>query len=262
MRFQNGSSDQKIVRLFMTKARTLLVIAVAVLGVESLATGFAAIGRAAARPQASGTISGTVAFQGTPPKRGRLNMDADPVCSGKHADPVLAEDGEVNSNGTLPNAFVYLKDVTGTFQPPAKAVILDQHGCMYEPHVLGIMVGQELRIVSSDATTHNIHIMPKVNDHWNHSQLPGSAPLSHKFVKPEIMIPVECNEHPWMKAYIAVTSNPFYAVTADEGTFTINGVPPGSYTLETWTATFGTQEQKVTVRAGETAHVTLTFKGQ
>lgn len=227
-----------------------------------MAAGFVANAPAAARPQNSGSISGTVAFQGTPPKRGSLNMDADPVCSGKHAEPVLAEDGAVNSNGTLPNVFVYLDGVTGTFQPPAQPVILDQHGCMYEPHVLGIMVGQELRIVSSDATTHNIHFVPKVNDHWNHSQLPGSAPLSHKFSKPEIMIPVQCNEHPWMKAYIAVTSNPFYAVTGDAGSFTIKAVPPGSYTLKTWTASFGTQEEKVIVHAGETAHVSLTFKNQ
>jgi len=215
-----------------------------------------------AQQAALGTITGRVTLAGTPPKRAQIMMDQDPVCAAKHVEPPLVEDGAVNTNGTLPNVFVFVKDVAGAFTPPPEPVILDQHGCLYEPHVLGVMQGQELRIVSSDATTHNIHPLPRANKEWNQSQPPGAAPLVKKFTRPEIMIPVKCNQHPWMKAYIGVTNNPFYAVTGSEGTFTIQGVPPGEYTLEAWTATFGSQQQKITVRANESTQAEFAFRVQ
>ena len=212
--------------------------------------------------EAGGEITGKALFQGTPPKLRVISMDQDPVCAAKHAEPVTVEDGKVNENSTLPNVFVYISAgvQNQTFPTPSTPVILDQHGCIYEPHVLGIMVGQELRILSSDATTHNIHPMPKINREWNQSQPPGAPPLIKRFTKPEVMIPVKCNQHPWMRAYIGVTANPFYAVTGDEGTFRIKNVPPGDYTVTAWTATFGTQEQKVSVRAGQPAEVDFTFR--
>lgn len=215
----------------------------------------------AAQP-ATGSIIGKVIFQGAPPERRKLDMSADPVCTAKNPEPVLAQDGAVNPDGTLPNAFVYLKDVSGTFKPPTESVALDQTGCMYVPHVLGVVVGQPLRIISNDATTHNIHFVSTQNPDWNHSQPPGAAPLVSKFAHPEIMIKVHCNEHPWMSAYVAVTSNPFYSVTGDKGTFTIQNVPPGEYTLGSWTSSFGTLDQKVTVRAEQPTQVTFVFKAQ
>ncbi len=130
---------------------------------------------------------------------------------------------------------------------------------MYRPHVLGVMAGQELRIVSSDPTTHNIHPMPKQNREWNQSQPPGAPPLVKKFAHPEVMIPVKCNQHPWMRAYIGVTSNPFFAVTGNDGAFVIRALPPGEYTLEAWTATFGTQERKVTVKPKSSSVVDFKF---
>ncbi len=210
-----------------------------------------------------GEVSGKVSFQGAKPKTQRIMMDQDPVCVQKHGGkPAFAEDGEVNDNGTLPNVFVYVKSGAEkyTFAVPADAVTLDQDGCMYKPHVLGIMAGQTLKVVSSDATTHNIHPMPKDNREWNMSQAPGAAPIEQKFAREEIMIPVKCNQHPWMRAYIGVVKNPFYAVTGSDGTFTIKGLPPGDYTIGAWTATFGTQEQKVTVGAKEKKTVDFTFK--
>lgn len=215
-----------------------------------------------ASPQATGSITGKVLFQGTPPERRKLDMSADPVCVAKSPEPVLSEDAAVNSNGTLPNVFVYLKAMPGTFKPPAEPAVLDQSGCMYSPHVLGVMVNQPLKIMSSDATTHNIHFMSTQNPDWNRSQPPGASPLIRRFANPEIMIRVHCNEHPWMSAYVAVTTSPFYAVTGESGTFTISNVPPGNYTLGSWTALFGTQDQQLTVRAGQAAEVTFTFKAQ
>jgi plastocyanin len=209
-----------------------------------------------------GTITGKVSFTGAKPKLQRIMMDQDPVCVQKHSGPVYAEDGEVNANGTLPNVFVYVKDGAEkyVFATPTEPGTLDQAGCMYQPHVLGIMVGQTLKVVTSDATTHNIHPMPKDNREWNMSQAPGGPPIEQKFARPEIMIPVKCNQHPWMRAYVGVVKNPFYAVTGSDGTFTIHGLPPGDYTIEAWTATFGTQEQKVTIGPKETKTVDFSFK--
>ncbi len=223
--------------------------------------------RAAAAPAdqtVAGEIAGKVALEGAPPKATPIVMAKDPVCSASHNEPVYAEDGAVNSNGTLPNVFIYVKEGAEkyNFPVPTTPVTLDQRGCMYRPHVLGIIAGQELRIVSSDPTTHNIHPQPKDNREWNQSQPPGAAALLKKFARPEIMIPVKCNQHPWMHAYIGVTRNPFYAVTGNEGTFVLKGLPPGQYTLAAWTATFGTQEQKVTIKPGESTTANFTFKAQ
>jgi plastocyanin len=207
-------------------------------------------------------ITGKVTFEGERPRLPVIHMDQDPVCVAKHSSPVYIEDGEVNANGTLPNVFVYIKEGAEkySFATPTAPVILDQVGCMYKPHVLGIVVGQVLKVVNSDATTHNIHPMPKNNREWNESQPPGAAPLQKRFAHPEIMIPVKCNQHPWMRAYIGVTRNPLFAVTGRDGTFTIRGVPPGDYTLEAWTATFGTRTQKVTVAPNQTETVNFVFR--
>ncbi|HEY6293973.1 MAG TPA: carboxypeptidase regulatory-like domain-containing protein [Terriglobia bacterium] len=221
--------------------------------------------RAAPPGQAStGQINGKIYLKGAKPKLARIMMDQDPVCASVHPQPVYAEDGEVNSDGAVPNAFLYIKSglQQSNFPTPSQPVILDQRGCVYVPHVLGAMVGQVLKVVSSDPTTHNVHFMPKENREYNASQIPGAAPLVMRFTRPEIMIPVKCNQHPWMKAYIGVVSNPFYAVTGDDGAFTIKGLPPGDYTVAAWTATFGTQEQKVTVRAGQPATADFTFSTQ
>jgi len=209
-----------------------------------------------------GQVSGAVKFDGEKPKLTRIMMDQDPVCVKKHAGAVYAEDGEVNSNGTLPNVFVYVKEGADkySFATPTDSVTLDQDGCMYKPHVLGIMVGQDFHVISSDPTTHNIHPMPMNNRDWNISQAPGAMPIDQKFARPEIMIPVKCNQHPWMRAYVGVMKNPFYAVTGSDGTFTLKGLPPGDYTIGAWTATFGEQEQKVTVPAKGTATANFTFK--
>ena len=208
------------------------------------------------------TVTGTIKFDGAKPKLARLMMDQDPVCVQKHSGPVIVEDGAVNEDGTLPNVFVHVKAGAEkyTFAVPSTPVELDQDGCVYKPHVLGIQAGQLLQILTSDPTTHNIHPMPQNNREWNISQAPNAAPLEQKFSRDEIMIPVKCNQHPWMKAYIGVTKHPFFAVTGSDGTFTISGLPPGDYTIEAWTATFGTQEQEVSVGAKESKTVDFTFK--
>lgn len=214
-----------------------------------------------------GTVSGKVSFTGAKPKLAVIHMDQDQVCVSKHSSPVHVEDGVVNDNGTLPNVFVYVKEGADkyTFATPTDPVTLDQNGCMYKPHVLGLQVDQTLHIISSDATTHNIHPMPKDNREWNESQAPGAPALDKKFARAEVMIPVKCNQHPWMRAYIGVVKNPFFAVTGGDGTFTIKGLPPGDYTIGAWTAIGGPQGQaqdmKVTVAPKESKTVDFSFKG-
>ena len=214
---------------------------------------------------ATGEITGKVLFEGTKPHLPRIDMSKDPECAREQrGNAVSPPDGRVNSNDTLPSVFVFAQSGAGKhrFPTPTRAVSLDQKGCVYVPHVLGIMVGQPLEVVNSDFTTHNIHVMSKDNPSWNQSQPPGGAPFYKKFEHPEIMIAVHCNEHPWMKAYIGVVRNPLYAVTGKQGTFTIKGIPAGEYTFEAWTPTFGTQKKTVTVQAGKSTTVDFTFRNQ
>jgi len=188
-----------------------------------------------------GTVSGTIAFNGTAPAPKKIDTSADPVCGQRN--PNLSTEDTVVSNGKLANAFVYVKDGTladgtkigeYTFPTPPDGVTLDQNGCHYRPHVLGIRTNQKLKITNSDPTQHNIHPQPKNNPEWNQTQPNGAPPIEKTFARAEILIPVKCNQHPWMKAYIGVLKHPFFAVSGDNGTFTIKEVPPGTYTVAAW----------------------------
>lgn len=221
---------------------------------------------AAKRPQNANTgeITGKIYFQGQKPVLHAIKMEKDGVCVSLHQKPVYPQDGAVNANGTLPNVFIYVKHSSASLPstPPRSPSTLTQKGCEYVPHVLGVMVNQPFEVINLDPTTHNIHVLSKINRPWNVSQQPGSPSVVRKFKDPEVMIPVRCNVHPWMKAYIGVTDNPFYVVTGKDGSFTLKGLPPGNYTIEAWTATFGTQERMLTVRAGEAATANFTFQNK
>src|SRR5262249_44827644 len=154
-----------------------------------------------------------------------------------HGGPVPSEEVTVNDNNTLRYVIVYVKDGLGnkSFKPIVQKVELDQKGCLYTPHVVALVAGQEVDISNDHPTTHNIHPMPKVNREWNQSQSPKGEALKKSFQQPEMPpIPVKCNIHPWMKSYIAVLRHPFFAVTGKDGSFEIKGLPPGTYTIEAW----------------------------
>jgi hypothetical protein len=127
---------------------------------------------------------------------------------------------------------------------------------------MGIQVGQQLRVTNSDPVTHNIHPLAQINREWNHSQGPGDAPLARKFVKPEVMIRVKCNIHPWMHAFIGVVEHPYFAVSGADGSFQIRDLPPGDYVLEAWHETLGMQEQKISIAASTKITANLSFKGK
>lgn len=210
-------------------------------------------------PATTANVSGTVSLDGAAPKQATIDMSQDPACKGTN----MAEN-VVDDNGKLANVFVYVKGGLGdrTFPVPTEPVTIDQSGCKYHPHVLGVMAGQTIKIVNSDPTTHNIHPTPADNREWNESQPPQSPALEKTFAREEIMLPVKCNQHPWMKMYVNVVKTPFYAVTAADGKFEIKGLPPGDYTIDFVQEKLGTQEQKVTLAAKDNKTVDATFKAQ
>ena len=209
----------------------------------------------------SATITGAVQFEGAAPAREKIQMAADPVCQQTHATPVFSEAVVVNDNQTLKNVFVYVKSgLTGTFSAPATPVAIDQAGCWYAPHVLGLQTNQPLEIRNSDATLHNINAKPTQNQPFNLAQPVQGMKTVKKFAKPEIMVSVKCNVHPWMNAYIGVVDHPFFAVSDGSGAFTISGLPAGTYVLEAWHEKYGAQTQNVTVADGQTQSVDFTFK--
>jgi plastocyanin len=203
----------------------------------------------------AGDITGKVAFEGTPPKPARIMTNADPKCAAQHKDPLYSEDVVVNKNNTLKNVVVYVKDGLGnkTFSPPAQKALFDQRGCQYIPHVLAVEVGREVEIKNSDPTLHNVHSVSKENPQFNIAQPKQGMTMTRTFDKPETF-KVKCEVHPWMSAYIAVINNPYFAVTGDDGTFTLKSLPPGEYTIEAWHERYGTRTAKVKVdRTGSAA---------
>jgi hypothetical protein len=216
----------------------------------------------AAAPAAGGaTITGKVTFAGAPPAKETIKMDADAFCKSAHSEPVYTEEAVVNGNGTLNWVLVYVKEAPGKFAVPAQAVTLDQRGCQYHPHVFGIMAGQDLKIVNSDGTLHNIHALPKINAEFNIGQPFPKMETVKRFDKPELPVRFKCDVHKWMGAYAGVFNHPFFATTNDQGTFEIKNLPPGNYVLEAWHEKYGTQTQNVTVAGSETKTVDFGFKG-
>ena len=209
----------------------------------------------------AGQVTGTVKFTGTAPVREPLSMAADPTCMAAHPEPALAENVLVNANGTLKNVFVYVKQgLEGkTFPAPATPVTIDQKGCQYSPHVFGIQAGQDLQILNSDNTLHNIHSMAEKNKQFNLGMPIQGMKLNKKFENPEVMVHMKCDVHPWMSAYIGVLPHSFYGVSGDDGSFSIKDLPAGDYVVEAWHEQYGAQEQKVTVAEGAPANLEFSF---
>ena len=214
-----------------------------------------------------GKITGTVKLDGAAPHMKGIDMSKDPYCSKAHENsPAHLETVVAGASGGLENVVLYISEgLTGSALTavPTTVPVFDQKNCMYTPHVLAMDVGQTFKVTTSDQTTHNIHPLPNAmtgNIPWNQSQPPGAAPVEKSWKAVET-IPVKCNIHPWMNGWYVVVKGP-YATTDENGNYTINNVPPGSYTVTAWQETYGTQTQKVTVAAGAAGSANFTFKAK
>jgi plastocyanin len=204
---------------------------------------------------AASSITGTVTFDGKAPNLRPLAMEADPACAKKHSAPVPNEMLVLGNGNTMGNILVFVSKglpAGKTFPVPKTPVTLDQHGCQYKPHVMGIMVGQTYKILNSDGVLHNIHTLPKVNAAFNKGMPPTLKEATTVFNKPEDVFHIKCDVHPWMSAYIAVFTHPFFSATGTDGKFTISGLDPGTYEITAWHERLGTQTASVTVGGNDT----------
>jgi hypothetical protein len=232
-------------------------------------------GAAMANEKGTATIKGKVIFDGEAPAAKPLPpMNADQVCAKAHSKPqpdqgtiVYTKDGN-----TIPYVFAYIKSgLKGKYDAPGEPVVIDQKGCIYHPHVLGMVAGQPMQIKNSDPTNHNIHSLASKNPKFNFAQPNAGMVKDLKsgdtFNKPEIMVKIKCDVHAWMSCFVGVCAHPFFDVTkchetdggdkSKRGTFEIKNVPAGEYEVEFWHENFGTVTQKVTVKDGETQELTI-----
>ena len=214
-------------------------------------------------PAVAATISGKIKFEGTAPKPKMIAVSADNYCSKQHDKAQIAsEEVVVNSNKTLKNVLVYIKKgLEGKkFAPIKEPVVLNQHGCWYEPHVIGVMVNQPLLVRNDDDTLHNIHAMPKINSGFNFAQPAKGMESTKTFDKEEVGIPIKCDVHSWMGGYIGVLAHPYFAITGQDGSFSLKNLPPGEYEVQAWHEKYGVQTQTVKVGEKESKTVDFTFK--
>ena len=182
----------------------------------------------------AGTLKGRVTFDGKGPKPKKVKMGADPVCGSSHSKPVYSESFKMAKDGSLAEVLVYLRNVSYKGKVPKNSVVLNQKGCVYMPHVFGIMRGQTLLIKNSDATLHNIHSMPKLNKEFNFAMPKVVKQKTATFAKSEDPFYIKCDVHPWMKTWVLVSDHPYFAVTDAKGNYSIDSIPAGTYEVVAW----------------------------
>ncbi len=208
-------------------------------------------------------VKGKVVFEGAAPAAKQLSVKGNPECAVLHTGGTIASEELVVNGDALQNAFVYVKEGLEdySFTPPSEPVTIENKGCVYAPHVAGVMVGQPVNFLNQDSTLHNIHSYPKAGKAFNLGLPLVGMKQTKKFDTPEIMVPLKCDVHPWMLGYVGVLPHPYYAVSGADGTFELKGLPPGTYTLEIWHEKLGTQTQQVTLAANETKEIGFKFQG-
>jgi plastocyanin len=212
-------------------------------------------------PLSASVIEGRVRFTGKAPARKRISMDAEAECAALHRGPVYDEPVVTGEDNGLANALVYIKTgLDGKKFPAAQTVaVIDQKGCQFQPRVLAVQTGQTIAVKNSDPVSHNIHPMPKNNRDWNQQQPPGAEDLKRRFGFAEIMIPVKCNIHQWMRSYVGVLEHPYFQVTGRDGVFRLGNIQPGRYTLAVWHETLGDRSLEIELPASRTVQAEFQF---
>jgi plastocyanin len=209
----------------------------------------------------AGTLTGRVVFEGPVPENPMVKMSGDPMCIKANSDGMTFEHYVVKDGG-LDNVFVHVKDGLGNyyFDTPSEPVKLDQQGCRYVPHVVGVRVGQPVEVANSDETMHNVHALPDTNREFNFAQVVKGQKNVQTFTTAEVMVPLKCDLHGWMNAYIGVVDHPYFAVTTNGGKFELKDLPAGTYTVEAWHQKAGRLTQQVTIGEKESRDLSFTFK--
>jgi len=208
----------------------------------------------------AGTLSGTVHFDGTVPAMTEINFGSFAECAAMHAGPVLTNDALVH-DGLVENAIVWIEAGLGDriFAVPDTPVEIDQHGCVFEPRVVGVQVGQPILYKNTDRTLHNVHGKPDAASGWNFALPRPGSERTISIDHAEVAVSVRCDLHPWMQGWIGAFDHPYFAVTGPDGAFSLRNVPPGTYVLSAWHERLGTTKQTVTIAPRATETVTLTL---
>ena len=205
-----------------------------------------------------GSISGTVKFKGTAPAPKKIDVSKDKEVCGK--SPKYDQSLEVKG-GNIADAVVMITDIKTGKKIELKKVTLNQQGCQYHPHVLAFPVGSPVEILNPDGILHNIHSYSKINSPFNMAQPKFKKTMEVKIQKPEV-VEVRCDVHSWMEGWLVATENPYFAVTDESGSFKLENVPAGTYTVEVWQQKLGKTSQKVTVKAKQDAKVNFELAGK
>jgi len=209
----------------------------------------------------AGTIEGTIKYDGPVPAPRLIHMDADPICYTINKGNVHSSSLVLGDNNTLGNVFVYVKSglTEVVSDQGTEPVVVNQAGCNYSPHVIGVMVGQKVKFLNPDGTLHNVHAMCKINPEFNEAMPDFRKEMEVSFNKPEFMFPIRCDVHPWMQAWVAVMAHPFFTVTGSDGKFEIKNVPNGTYVVEAWHEKLGAKTATIIVSDHSTQKADFTF---
>ncbi len=216
-------------------------------------------------PGAVGRIRGVALYDGTPPVRAPLAIGGTAGCT-EHASPPLNE-RIIVTDGKVANVFVYvsrgLEEWTAS-EVPVEPVVVDQSGCLFVPHVSSARVGQKVLVENRDGVAHNVNVKSSSgrNPGDNKTQAPGSPAMEFVFAYPDVAVSISCDIHPWMRCYVCVQPHPFHAVTKEDGSFVIEGLPPGKYTISTWHEAFKTERKELVVPPGGEAMAEFHFSGK
>jgi plastocyanin len=207
----------------------------------------------------SATVSGRALFAGAPPARRPIKMSGEASCH-RPEGPALSEDLIVGPDGGVRNVYVHVVSGLGdrVFAPPVEPAVMDQQGCIFIPHVLAAQSNQVVVFTNSDPAAHNVHSVARRNRPFNISMSGKGRAVRRFFTEPEV-VKIRCDIHAWMGAFIPVDGHPFQAVTGEDGSFRLTGLPAGEYDVEAWHETLGPARRTVSVAEGESRQVDFTF---